>query len=106
MKLYSLSMFLLSTTVIVSARPAVEAPQACISQEADVAEPNAVHLRVEESDARDPNYYLGFCSTIYQDCSICVNGVLHRTNCYHQNLCTHINNACNYSLLTGITVCS
>jgi hypothetical protein len=58
MKLSYLSIFL-SATVIVSARAAVEAPQACSYREADVAEPNAVHLRVDKSDASDPSYYFG-----------------------------------------------
>lgn len=58
MKLSYLSIFI-SATAIVSARPAVEAPQACSSREADVAEPNAVHLRIDESDANNPSYYFG-----------------------------------------------
>ena len=50
---------LLSATVIASARPAVEAPQDCVSSDADVAESNAVHLRTDESDARIPTYQFG-----------------------------------------------
>jgi hypothetical protein len=60
MKLSYLSIFL-SATVIVSARPAVEAPQACSYQEADVAEPNTIHLRVDKSNAtaKDLSHYFG-----------------------------------------------
>jgi hypothetical protein len=60
MKLSYLSIFL-SATVIVSVRPAVEVLQACSYWEADVAEPNAVHLRVDKSDATatDLSWYFG-----------------------------------------------
>ncbi|OJZ85949.1 hypothetical protein ASPFODRAFT_632769 [Aspergillus luchuensis CBS 106.47] len=104
MKLSCVSI-ILSATVIASARPAVEAPQDCVSSEADVGESNAVHLRTDESDAKIPTYQFGFCSSTLQDCFLCVNGVLRRTSCYPHR-CTHTNNACSHSLLTAVTVCS